>query len=415
MFNAFITVLFFASIFSFINAKYLKLPSTIGLMIQATILSGILFLVKEYFPDIYKYIPHFERTIDFRDFLMNVILSFLLFAGAMHVDLKELRSQKRTVFMFATLGVIISTILIGFSTYYILGWFGIEIPLLYGFLFGAIVSPTDPIAVLGILKMYNVRTDIQMKIEGESLFNDGIGIVVFISIMHMIDGGVENTSVIDIATLFLREAVGGVAFGFLMGYTGFLFMKNIQHNPKTDIMITLVIATSGYAIANMIEVSGALAMVVAGLFIGNKIHSDIFTEETKNYIHVFWDVLDEILNAILFVMIGLFALQVHTEENSSVLMLVLIIAAMLIIRFISVIIPYSLIKQDEKESNWKVISVLSWGGLRGGLSIALALSVDPENHGDLFVYIVFIIAAFSIIVQGLTIGKLVKKVGLNQK
>ena len=178
-------------------------------------------------------------------------------------------------------------------------------------------------------------------------------------------------------------------------------------------MITLVIATAGYSMANMIEVSGALAMVSAGLFIGNKIHSDIYSKETRDSINVFWDVLDEILNGILFVMIGFFALQLHTEYfNLS--MVILIIIAVIIVRIISVIIPFYIIKQPKKENNWKVISVLSWGGLRGGLGIALALSIDPEHHGDLFVFLMFAIAVFSIIVQGLTIGKLVKKVGLNQ-
>ncbi len=413
MFNAFITVLFFASIFSFINAKYLKLPSTIGLMLQATALAILLFVLKEFLPDLYSKIPHFERDLDFRDFLMNVILSFLLFAGAMHIDLEELRNQKKSVFLFATLGVVISTLLLGIATYYILALFGIDIPILYAFLFGAVVSPTDPIAVLGILKDYNVRKDVQMKIEGESLFNDGIGIVVFVTILHMINGGIENTTFADISMLFIQEAVGGIGFGLLLGYVGFLFLKNIEHNPKTDIMITLVIATTGYALANMIEVSGALAMVSAGLFIGNKIHSKTYSEETRNYINVFWDVLDEILNGILFVMIGFFALQLHTEYFI-IGMVLLIILAVIIIRFISVVIPYYLIKQPKKENNWKVISVLSWGGLRGGLGIALALSIDPAHNGDLFVFLMFAIAAFSIIVQGLTIGKLVKKVGLNQ-
>lgn len=413
MYQAFILVLFFATVFSFINSKYLKLPSTIGLMLQATILSAVLFGIKEFAPDVYSHIPHFERNLDFRDLLMNTILSFLLFAGAMHIDIKELKSQKNSVFLFATLGVVISTVLIGFSTYYLLGIFGIDIPLLYGFLFGAVVSPTDPIAVLGILKEYNVRKDVQMKIEGESLFNDGIGIVVFVTILHMINGGVENITISEVAGLFAREAIGGIGFGLLLGFIGFEFLKRTNNNPKTDIMITLVISTSGYALANLLEVSGALAMVAAGLYVGNKIHSDEFSSESRNYLNVFWDVLDEVLNGILFVMIGFFALKLHTEYFN-IWMVILMLLAIIIIRFISVIIPFFLIKQPKKENNWKVISVLSWGGLRGGLGIALALSIDPAHNGDLFVFLMFTIAAFSIIVQGLTIGKLVKKVGLNQ-
>lgn len=414
MFNAFIVVLFFASIFSFINAKFLKLPSTIGLMLQATILAAILFLLKEFVPNVYSMLPHFERTLDFRDVLMNVILSFLLFAGAMHIDLEELRNQRKSVFLFATLGVLISTILIGYATFYILAFFGVDIPILYAFLFGAVVSPTDPIAVLGILKMYNVRKDIQMKIEGESLFNDGIGIVVFVTILHMIKGGgVESITVSEIAILFAREAIGGIGFGLFLGVIGYIFLKNIDHNPKTDIMITLVIATAGYSAANFIEVSGALAMVSAGLYIGNKIHKPSYSDESRNYINVFWDVLDEILNGILFVMIGFFALKLHVDHFSGGMVIMMIIA-IVIIRFIAVIVPFYLIKQKKNENNWKVISVLSWGGLRGGLGIALALSIPPEHNGDLFVFLMFCIAAFSIIVQGLTIGKLVQKVGLNE-
>lgn len=414
MFQAFITVLFFVSIFSFINAKYLKLPSTIGLMIQAVLLVPVLLLIKENFPELADKIPHFERGSDFRDLLMDVILSFLLFAGAMHVDLQELKNQKKSVFLFATLGVLISTILLGYSVYFILGFFGYDIPLLYAFLFGSLVTPTDPIAVLGILKEYRVRKDIQMKIEGESLFNDGVAIVIFVTILHMIKGGVENIHYSDIAILFVQEAFGGILYGLALGYVGYLFLKNIHHNPKTDIMITLVIATAGYSFAHIIGVSGALAMVAAGLFIGNKLHSPVYTEETRNYIHVFWDVLDEILNGILFVMIGFFALKLHTEYFSTGLV-VSIISAVIIVRFIAVSIPFFIIRNKGKQDSWKEISVISWGGLRGGLGIALALSIDPNNDGDLFVFLMFAIAAFSIIVQGLTIGKLIEKVGLSAK
>lgn len=411
MFDSFVIVLAFAALFSLINTKYLKLSSTIGMMILALIMSGFILLAKEFVPSVYEYIPTFERDIHFREFLMEIILSFLLFAGAMHINIRELQKQRKSVFVFAIFGTIISTFLVGTLTFYAAQLLSINIPYIYSLLFGALISPTDPIAVLSILKNYSVRKDIQMNIEGESLFNDGVGMVIFVVILQIINQGYQNIHIEEIVMLFLREAVGGICFGLAIGFLGFQILKRTENNAKTHVMLTIVMASGGYSLAENIHVSPALAMVAAGLYLGKKIHSKEYSEENLMQLVTFWDVLDEILNGVLFVLLGFF-ITIINPDVVHVPFAIITIIIVLISRYISVLIPFQLIKHSNKKVNRKTIVMLTWGGLRGALGIALALSIPPENFGDLFVFLMYCVALFSIIIQGLTIGKLVKKLNL---
>ncbi|MFT5749906.1 MAG: CPA1 family monovalent cation:H+ antiporter [Ancylomarina sp.] len=411
MFDSFVIVLAFAALFSFINAKYLKLSSTIGMMILALVMSIFILLVKEFAPSIYKYIPTFERDIHFREFLLEIILSFLLFAGAMHINIQELQKQRKTVFVFAIFGTLISTFLVGTLTYYAAHLLSINIPYIYSLLFGALISPTDPIAVLSILKNYSVRKDLQMNIEGESLFNDGVGMVLFVVILQVINRGYQNVHIDEVLFLFFREALGGIGFGLLIGFLGFQALKRTDNNAKTHVMLTIVMASGGYSLAEYIHVSPALAMVAAGLYLGKKIHSKDYSKSNLIQLVTFWDVLDEILNGVLFVLLGFFITLINPDVVN-IPFAIITILVVLISRYISVLIPFQLIKHSNKKVNRKTIVMLTWGGLRGALGIALALSIPPEQFGDLFVFLMYSVALFSIIIQGLSIGKLVKKLDL---
>ncbi|WP_282015860.1 cation:proton antiporter [Marinifilum flexuosum] len=411
MFDSFIVVLVFSAIFSLINTKYLKLSSTIGMMILALMMSVIILFVKEFAPGLYQYIPTFERDIHFREFLLEIILSFLLFAGAMHINIQELQRQRKAVFVFAIFGTIISTFLVGTLTYFAAQMLSINIPFIYSLLFGALISPTDPIAVLSILKNYSVRKDLQMNIEGESLFNDGVGMVLFVVILQVINRGYQNVGIDEVVLLFLREAVGGIGFGLLIAFVGFEILKRTENNAKTHLMLTISMTSGGYALAENIHVSPALAMVAGGLYLGKKIHSNEYSKENLNQLVTFWDVLDEILNGVLFVLLGFFVTLIKPEAVNIPLAIITIVIV-LVARYIAVLVPFQLIKHSNRKVNRKTILILTWGGLRGALGIALALSIPTDHFGDLFVFLMYSVALFSIIIQGLTIGKLVKKLDL---
>jgi CPA1 family monovalent cation:H+ antiporter len=413
MFDSFVIVLAFAALFSLVNSKYLKFSPTIGMMVLALIMSVFILLLKEFAPSVYQFIPPFERDIHFREFLLEIILSFLLFAGAMHINIEELQKQRKAVFVFAIFGTLISTFLVGTLTYYAAHLLSLDIPYIYSLLFGALISPTDPIAVLSILKNYSVRKDLQMNIEGESLFNDGVGMVLFVVILQIINQGYQNIHIDEVIFLFFREVLGGICFGLLIGFLGFQILKRTEANANANahVMLTIVMAAGGYALAENIHVSPALAMVAAGLYLGKKIYSKEYSKSNLMQLVTFWDVLDEILNGVLFVLLGFFITIINLDVVH-IPFAIITIAVVLISRYISVLIPFQLIKHSNKKVNRKTILMLTWGGLRGALGIALALSIPPEHFGDLFVFLMYSVALFSIIIQGLTIGKLVEKLGL---
>lgn len=368
-------------------------------------------LLEVYNPDVSHQVCTIVVEINFRTFLLDVILSILLFAGALHIKIKDLNKERSSVLMFATVGVLMSTILIGGFLFFALLAIGHSIPLVYCFLFGALISPTDPIAVLAILKEANVAKSLETKIAGESLFNDGVGVVVFITVMGFT--GMGTFGVGEVATLFAEEAFGGIVFGLVLGFIGYKLLRSINDDPKIEVLISLALVLGGYSLASMIHVSGPLAMVVAGLFIGNKLHSEAFNTSSQEHLRLFWGTLDEVLNALLFVLLGLEILTIGFEWYY-LLAGFLAIGITLITRYISVFSTYRMIKRKDDQQPKKTVLVLTWGGLRGAISIALALSIANQDYREFLVFITYMVVVFSIIFQGLTVKKLVQKLKLSK-
>ncbi len=405
LYTIFSVLIVLAALFAYLNFRFIKLPSSIGLMLLGLLTSFVLITIGLIFPSLTNQIKIVLSSIDFSAILMESMLSFMLFAGAIHINIKTLKQEKLSVIVFSTFSVVISTIIIGAAMYYLLSLFQIQTNIIYCLMFGALISPTDPIAVLGILKEANISKSLEMKIAGESLFNDGVAVVIFITILQLAQSP-NSIEISDIVLLFLREAGGGVILGFLIGYIGFLLMRSID-NYKVEVLITLAVVMGGYALASFLHISGPLAMVVAGIIIGNHGKEFAMSDLTSSYIDKFWEMLDETLNAILFVLIGL-ELLVLPFQKTYILIGLITIALALLTRYISILLPAQLIKLKEKISH-KTIIIMTWGGLRGGISIALALSLKPEMQKELWVTLTYFVVAFSILVQGLTVGKLAKR------
>ena len=413
MFHSFTFILTLAALLSVINHKWLKLPTTIGLMLLALVGAILVIALESIVPSAYNFICQVILDIDFKTILLDVMLSMLLFAGAMHVNLRDLNQEKVPVLLFATLGVLISTFIVGALVFGAAALVGLNIPFLHCLLFGALISPTDPIAVIAILKEANVNKSLELKIEGESLFNDGVGVVVFTSILLLTGMGMETEEFgpLEILQLFGEEAIGGTVFGLLLGYLGWQVLKSVQDDPKICVLLTLAIVMGGYSLASIIHVSGPLAMVVAGLIIGNNIAQSSFEKDAEQLLETIWEMLDEVLNAVLFVLIGL-VIYTLSFKVEYLLLGLLTIPIVLLARYISVGLPFSLLKHQGKEPR-KTIMMLSWGGLRGGISVALALSLTPALSGEALQFITYMVVLFSILVQGLTIKRLVKWLKIN--
>lgn len=403
-----ITILIVLSaLFAYINTRFLKLPFTIGLMIIAICFTLVIIVLGRFEHLILDEATLLIESIDFKTVLLEVMLSFLLFAGALHTKLDGLAKHKAPILMFATLGVLISTFLVGGMFYYVAILVGHEIQFIYCLLFGALISPTDPIAVLGILKAAKAPKKLETKIVGESLFNDGVGVVIFLVIFSIAQKGIGAVDVQEVGLLFFEEVFGGIALGFILGWVGFQLMKSIDHY-ETEVMITLALVMGIYAIAHLVHFSGPLAVVVAGIFIGNKSPEIAWSETTHNYVNKFWELLDVLLNAILFVLIGL-ELLIVDNNGEYVLLGLIAIPIALIARYIALSGPIFLFKK-KLDFIPKTNLIMTWGGIRGGISIALALSLQPEMERDLFLTVTYVIVVFSIIGQGLTLGPLVRKV-----
>lgn len=409
LFYAFTVLIVLAATFAYINTRYIHLPNPIGVMLISLVACTIIIVVNYLEPqlEVSKYATEMAKKTNFAQVLMDIMLSFLLFAGALHVDTNTMAKERVPILLFATLGVVVSTLVMGGLCYGMFSLLNLNIDFIYCLLFGAIISPTDPIAVLSILKKAGVPKSLEVKITGESLFNDGIAVVVFLSVFNIAQKGVENTSLHSIVELFMIEVVGGVAFGLALGYMGFWLMKTID-DYVTEMLITLAMVVGGYTLAISWHTSGPLAVVVAGLIMSGRAKQQAMSEATRQYIDLFWEMVDEVLNAILFVFIGLEILIVNWEE-SSLLAGFLAIPIMLIARLVAVGIPIKLL---EKKRTFipNTIKLLTWGGIRGGISVALALTLTPEMPRDLFLTATYVTVVFSILVQGLTIGPLVKKI-----
>lgn len=406
LYNTFTIVIVLAAAFGYINYRFIKLPNTIGIMIMSLLASLVIIATSWVHPAIFNKSLQLINSVDFYTLLMKVMLSFLLFAGSIHINAASLKKQAIPILTFSTIGVILSTFIVGALFFLAAGLFKLNVSFIECLLFGALISPTDPIAVLGILREANIPQSLEIKITGESLFNDGVAVVVFISIFDIMQAGTENISISNALLLFLKEAAGGLLFGIVLGYIGFLLLKSIN-NYKVESMITIAMVMGGYFLADKLHVSGPLAMVVAGIITGNKSRSEGMSNTTRDYIDKLWEMIDEVLNAVLFLLIGLQMLII--PFNALVILLGIIsIAIVLAARYISVALPINLLlfrTTFEKNST----AILTWGGLRGGISVALALSLPLGNFKEVVVPVTYVIVLFSITVQGLTIGRLVRK------
>lgn len=397
-----------AALFAYINYRYLKMPTSIGLMVLAMVFSLLLVMAKIFnIAPIEDFGSELLSNLNFSGTLLSGMLGYLLFAGALQVDLNDLQKKKWEIFTFATFGTVLSTVIIGTAMYGICAVFHLDISYLYCLLFGALISPTDPVAVLSILKNLKTPKSLSIKIAGESLFNDGIGVVIFLILLDLVAG--EKVSPIGAIGLFAKEAIGGALLGFAFGYVVYALLKRVDEY-KTEILLTVALATAGYTLASSLHVSGAIAMVVAGLLIGNHGKKFAMSDKTRENLDNFWDLVDDILNSTLFVLIGL-EFAIISLHPAYIGVGLIAIAVVLVARLISVVIPLATLKLAGRKFSRGVVRIMTWGGLRGGIPIALALLLPRGNEFDLILTATYTVVAFSIIVQGLTIGRLVKKIG----
>jgi CPA1 family monovalent cation:H+ antiporter len=382
-----------AALFSYINERTIRLPATIGLMLIALVMSLGLIALETVGLGVETQARSLLANVNFSKTLLHGMLAFLLFAGALHVNL---------ISSLATAGVLMSAVIVAGMTWLALQGLGLELPFIYCLLFGALISPTDPIAVLSILKSVKAPKNLQTNITGESLFNDGVGVVVFIVLLEIAEGGHE-VGVTRVALFFAKEVLGGALFGLATGFLAYRMLKDVDSYP-VEILITLALATGGYALAEALHLSAPIAIVVAGLFIGNHGRDFAMSEKTCEHLDTFWELVDEILNAVLFVLIGLEVLVLQFT-TSYLLAGLLAVPIVLLARWVSVGIPVTILRLRRKFSP-NVVMILTWGGLRGGISVALALSLPPGPERDVILAITYSVVIFSILVQGLTIGRL---------
>lgn len=397
--------------FSYFNHRWLRLPTTIGLMLIGLVFSLGLLGLSFLFPEISGFAHSIVSGIDFNQALMNGMLGFLLFAGALHVNLADLLDYKWPILALATLGLVLSTLIVGALSYGASLLLGLGLHPIACLLFGALISPTDPIAVLALLQQAGAPKSLSISIAGESLFNDGVGVVVFLGILGVARGEAAFDAS-NLTELFLREAVGGAILGLLTGYVAYLLMKSIDQY-QVEVLITLATVAGGYSFAHRVHASGPIAMVIAGLIVGNQGRSLAMSNLTREYIDRFWELIDEVLNAVLFVMIGMEVILI-TLDRRYLLFGVLAIGIVLFARVISVAVPLSLLGSRCAFPKGAV-RILTWGGLRGGISVALALSI-PTDLGEAFstqrsvlISATYIVVVFSILVQGLTVRSVVRR------
>ena len=413
-------LLLLASFFSIINLRILKLPQTIGLMILAICLSFSVLAIGLVFPEFLKTVTALIQSFDFEVLLIDVMLPFLLFAGAISVNVHELLKDKVTILLLACFGVVFSTFAVGSSVYWLveqpfLGLSDIGLTYVDCLLFGALIAPTDPIAVLAMVKKMNLSSTTETRIAGESLFNDGIGVVIFLTLLNIKLEGIENVTAGSISMLFATEVIGGVGLGALVGYFGLRLVKYIENKHiELEVLITLSLVLLVSVISHQFHFSGVLGVVVMGLFLNRNIDSDKKEDGVQkamgDYVYKFWHLLDETLNAILFILIGLEIIPIFQNFDSSYLIIsILTIFIVVLSRGIGVWTPIkflSFFKSFEKNT----ALIITWGGLRGGLSIALALNL-PNQIGkgkDLILFLTYMVVLFTILVQGLTLKKIVK-------
>ena len=403
-----------AALFGYLNHRFLKFPSTIGILIFALANSLIVLGLDILFPawHLQQILTGFLTRIDFNQALMHGMLSFLLFAGAIHVDLGDLKGNGWAIGSPATLGVVLSTVLVGALTHFLFAAAGVPVALPVCLVFGALISPTDPIAVMGLLKHLGAPRDLKALIAGESLLNDGVGVVVFLSMASLAGLGLEGVHPgHGPVRIFLQEVLGGTALGLGMGYVAYRALKSINEY-QLELMITLALVMGMYALSFRLHVSGPIAVVVAGVILGNPGRKYAMSERTTEYVEAFWGMLDEILNAVLFLLIGLEVLAASLDGGTIGLAL-LVVPVVLAARWVSVALPLSFPRRKKRYPKG-ALAVLTWGGLRGGISVALMLSLPPFPEKGLLLAATYAVVLFSVLVQGLTMPRLFRHYGIGK-
>jgi monovalent cation:H+ antiporter, CPA1 family len=403
------SLLVLTALLSYANQRWLKLPTTIGVMATSLVLSLTLVALDAVglSGGLHAREQGLIRSIDFSELLMQGMLSLLLFAGALHVDVKSLRDYRWQVGALAFAGTAVSTVVVGVASWAAIGAIGLPVPLLDCLLFGALISPTDPISVIGMLKSGGAPRNLEVVIAGESLFNDGVGVVIFTLLLGIaVDG--RTPTVGHAGMLLLQEAGGGLLYGWVLGYGTYRLLRSIDHY-QVEVLLTLAAVVGGYALANHLHVSGPLAMVVAGLVVGSEARDGAVSDTTRHHIDLFWELLDEILNAVLFVLVGMEVITIHFPLRAGPALLAgaAAIAITLAARWLTVGLPVALARRAFRLPAGAA-GVLTWGGLRGGISIALALSIPPGPWRETLIALTYCVVAFSILVQGLTFGRLVR-------
>ena len=401
-----------SALFGYFNKRYLSLPSNAGLLILALVASLGLMGIAQLWPNLQVVagIRQAVASIDFNETLMDGMLGFLLFAGALHVDWQGLKSRALSVGLMATLGVVISTLLCGTVFFYLCQLFGVPIGYIWALVFGALISPTDPVAVLATLKtMSGVPKSLEIDMAGESLFNDGVGVVVFTILLAAAtgSGGEHGLDPLVVLEHFGFEALGGGVFGMATGYIAYRMMLAIDDYP-VEVLISIALVMGTYAGADAIGFSGPIAVVVAGLLIGERGVAYAMSDTTQRYLHGFWTLIDDVLNAVLFMLIGLEFLVIDFDSGH-IAVAVLAIPLVLVSRLVSVYLPFQIVRLRERFSHG-IVGILTWGGVRGGISVALALSLPLGPQRDIILSATYAVVIFAILVQGLTLPRLVKRV-----
>ena len=421
LFNLLAGLIGLSAIFSYLNYRFLKLPMSIGLMVMGLAFSLVIVLLGAFDLGVHDQARGVLMQVDFNETLMQGMLGFLLFAGALHVDLNDLREQRTLILLLAVFGTLLTTLLVGAVLFFVLPILGITLGWWYCLLFGALIAPTDPIAVLGILKKLGVPKSLEVQISGESLFNDGVGVVIFLAIWSLAGLGGDHGGELSgggIAWLFVQEALGGALFGLVIGYFGYRMLKSID-NYQVEILISLALVFTGYAISMWLHLTGPIAMVIAGLLLGNHGRAFAMSDTTREHLDMFWELVDEFLNAILFVLIGL-EMLILSFVGEYLLAGIIVIAIVLLARLGTVALPVNILRWRGKGEDLPRYTsrLMTWGGLRGGISVALALSIPVVHNGaplaerETIVALTYIVVLFSIIVQGLTMGPLLRRWGV---
>jgi CPA1 family monovalent cation:H+ antiporter len=418
LFDVIAIILTLTAVFGYINSRFLKLDPSVGLLMISLVSSLCVMLLSWLMPDLelIAIIRNYVANIDFNEALMHGMLGFLLFAGALHADLDYFVQKRSTIIMLATIGLLMSTGLVAVFSKLVFGMLGLHASWLACLVFGALISPTDPIAVMGTLKTLHAPPSLEAKIAGESLFNDGVAVVVFTGLVALLQSQSGHAGVghghggpmgpMDMVWLFLKEVGGGAFLGLASGWIAYRMMLAID-DYKVEVLITLALVMGSYSLAWAMHISGPIAVVTSGLLIGNRGRTFAMSDQVADYLEKFWELLDEILNAVLFLLIGV-EILVLTFNRSHVLAGVIMIVIVLLARLISVAVPISVLRM-KREFSQGVVRILTWAGLRGGISVALVLSLPPIEEKPLLLICTYVVVLFSILVQGMTIKKVLRR------